>query len=293
MTTLRDALRRLVAELRAEGIDSPEVDARLLTGAAAGLTAQDMVLEPDRMLLPAQLARLEVYRQRRLAHEPVSRILGRREFYGRTFEIDGSTLDPRPDTETLVETVLEIADKAGWRERPIRILDVGTGSGAILVTLLAELPLASGIATDVSDQALEMAARNAERLGVADRATFALRRSLEGVEGSFDLLVSNPPYIPSGEIELLSREVKDFDPRAALDGGDDGLAIYRELARGLVRAVPAGWAVVEIGAGQARDVVDIFKAAAGGRLKTVVIRRDLGNHERCVAIETHKVLMTH
>lgn len=293
MTTVRALIQQLASDFRAAGLDSPEVDAKLLAGAAAGMTAHEMVLQPDKWLDDREIAGAEGFRQRRLAHEPVSRILGRRDFYGRTFEIGPATLDPRPDTETLIEAALEIATEAGWRGRPIRILDVGTGSGAILLTLLAELPLASGLATDISAGALEVAARNAERLGVAGRASFAMHRSLEGIEGPFDLVVSNPPYIPAGEIGGLEPEVREHDPRTALDGGADGLDVYRALGQGLVRVVPSGWLAVEVGAGQAAAVAEILGRAAGKCLKSGRIRRDLGGHERCVAVETQKVLMTH
>jgi release factor glutamine methyltransferase len=223
-----------------------------------------------------------------MGHEPVSRILGVRGFYGRTFRISPATLDPRPCTETVIEAALEIADREGWRERPIRILDVGTGSGALLVTLLAELPSATGIGTDISDGALAAARENARGLGVASRAAFLNRSILEGVDGTFDLLVSNPPYIPTGDIAALEPEVRDFDPAGALDGGVDGLDFYRALAAGLAGRVPAGWALVEVGAGQAAAVESIFRGAADGDAAAPEIRlwKDLGQHTRCVAVRT-------
>jgi release factor glutamine methyltransferase len=223
----------------------------------------------------------------------VARILGQREFFGRMFAIDPTTLDPRPDTETVIEAALAIADEEGWHRRPIRILDIGTGSGCLLLTLIAELPLATGLGTDISAGALKLAAENAARLGVADRVRFAAQRSLEGFDGPFDLMVSNPPYIPSGEIAGLEPEVRDFDPRTALDGGADGLTIYRELAQGCWRIVPDGWVILEVGAGQSGPVSRLFLEALKEHASPPRIRSDLGGHDRCVAIRTHQVLMTH
>jgi release factor glutamine methyltransferase len=224
----------------------------------------------------------------------VSRILGERGFYGRTFRITSATLDPRPCTETVIEAALAIAAREGWRERPIRILDIGTGSGALLLTLLAELPLARGVGTDISTDALSAAQANAAYLGVASRALFLNRRSLDGIagdgiEGTFDLMVSNPPYIPSGDIAALDPDVRDYDPLGALDGGEDGLEIYRELAAGFVQLVPKGWVLLEVGAGQAEAVERIFREVAGeGCLGEVSLWQDLGQHTRCVAIKTHR-----
>jgi release factor glutamine methyltransferase len=285
----REAVAAVARALDAAGVEGAARDARLLLLAALGMSATDLVREPERPLAQDEAGRLADFARRRSAHEPVSRILGTRGFYGRTFRITPATLDPRPCTETVVEAALEIADREGWRGRPIRILDVGTGSGALLVTLLAELPLATGVGTDISDAALAVARENAMRLGVAERATFLNRRTLDGVEGRFDLLVSNPPYIPTEEIAALEPEVRVFDPFAALDGGPDGLDIYRALAAGLGRCVPEGWVVVEVGAGQAAAVEAIFRRAAAGRgheapeLKTW---KDLGQHTRCVAMRT-------
>ncbi|HYD14918.1 MAG TPA: peptide chain release factor N(5)-glutamine methyltransferase [Hyphomicrobium sp.] len=282
----REAIALVMRELAAAGIDGPGRDARLLLLGALNITGTDLLRAPERRLSEDEAERLGGFIRRRIAREPVSRILGERGFYGRTFRVTPATLDPRPCTETVVEAALEIAEREGWRERPIRILDVGTGSGALLVTLLAELPLATGVGTDISDAALEAARENAERLGVGARAVFLNRRSLDGVEGPFDMLVSNPPYIPSGDIAGLEPEVREFDPAGALDGGADGLDIYRELAAGLPHLVPAGWALLEVGAGQAKDVESAFRAAGGAAVAQVRTWMDLGQHERCVAVQT-------
>lgn len=285
---MRQAVARLARVLGEAGIDTPLVDARILVLEAARLTARDLIVEPDRPLDEAARIRLHEFGLRRLRHEPVSRILGHREFYGRTFDIDASTLDPRADTETLIDAAVEIASREGWLGRPIRILDVGTGSGCLLVTLLAELPLATGVGTDVSVAALAMAARNARRHGVEARAAFQCTPALEDIDEVFDLLVSNPPYIPSRDLAGLAPEVREYDPRAALDGGADGLDMYRAIARGVHRVVPDGWALLEVGAGQAAEVAKILDAATIGRSAAVKLFRDLGGHDRCVALRTHE-----
>lgn len=285
----REAMASLTRALNAAGIEGAARDARLLLLAALEISATDLIREPERRLSDDEAQRLAEFAHRRMAHEPVSRILGSRGFYGRTFHVTPATLDPRPCTETAIEAALDVADSEGWRDQPIRLLDIGTGSGALLVTLLAELPLATGVGTDISDAALEAARANAERLGVAGRATFLNRRTLDGVDGTFHLLISNPPYIPTGDIAALEPEVRDFDPLGALDGGVDGLDIYRALAVGLKDAVPVGWAIVEVGAGQADAVESIFRLAVGAdALSEVRLWKDLGQHTRCVAVKTRQ-----
>ncbi|MGE0024966.1 MAG: peptide chain release factor N(5)-glutamine methyltransferase [Hyphomicrobium sp.] len=286
--TAREAMAALARVLDAAGLDGALRDARLLLLEALSISAVDLLRDPERRLATDEAARLAAFGERRLQREPVSRILGARGFYGRTFHITPATLDPRPCTETLIEAALDLADAEGWRDQPIRIVDIGTGSGALLVTLLAELPLATGVGTDISEEALRGARGNAERLGVAARAEFLNRRTLDGIEGSFHLLISNPPYIPTADIASLQPEVRDFDPRAALDGGADGLDLYRQLAVGLGRIVAAGWALFEVGAGQAEDVAGLLRAALGGSGAPPEIRlwTDLGQHTRCVAVRT-------
>lgn len=285
----REAMASLTRALNAAGIEGAARDARLLLLAALQISATDLIREPERRFSGEEAQKLAEFACRRMAHEPVSRILGSRGFYGRTFHVPPATLDPRPCTETVIEAALDVADGEGWRDQPIRILDIGTGSGALLVTLLAELPLATGAGTDISDAALEVARDNAERLGVAGRATFLNRRTLEGVDGTFHLLVSNPPYIPTGDIAALEPEVRDFDPPRALDGGTDGLDVYRALAASLKGTVPVGWAIVEVGAGQADAVESIFRDAVGpDALSDIRLWKDLGQHARCVAVKTRR-----
>jgi len=271
---LASLLAAATQRLKAAGSDTPTLDARLLLQAAAGLTREDLILGPDRPLSPEQLATFESFVARRERHEPVSRILGRREFYGRVFTVTPATLDPRPDTETIIEAALKVMPKAA------RLLDLGTGTGAIAITLLAERPGATGTATDLSPDALAVARENAARLGVADRLSLVEGSWFAPVSGVFDIILSNPPYIPAGEIAGLSPDVRNFDPGLALSGGTDGLDPYRIIASGAAAYLAAGGhLLVEIGAGQVPDVEAIFDAqgfAAGGR------HGDLGGHIRCL-----------
>lgn len=280
---LTDVTAAVCQALRIQGIDDPRREARRLVAAIMKFDPIVFITEPDREITERQGTQLEAALERRLAGEPVSRILGMREFYGREFVLSAQTLDPRPDTETLVELAIELVRKEGWESRPVRILDMGTGTGCIAITLLCELPRASAVATDISQDALETARNNAERHDVADRISFAISDGLDDVHGTFDLLVSNPPYIPTGDIAGLETEVRRFDPKAALDGGPDGLDFYRMLAATVPKVVPDGWVVVEVGAGQAAEVASLFSAFASTDVQTKV---DLAGHTRCVAFRT-------
>jgi release factor glutamine methyltransferase len=233
-----------------------------------------MIMEPLHLVPEAQALRFHALIQRREAHEPVSRILGVREFYGRSFRVTPATLDPRPDTETLIEAALALMPPRA------RLLDLGTGTGAIAITLLAERAEASGLATDVSPEALAVARENAARHGVAERLSLAEGSWFTPVAGVFDMILSNPPYIPAHEIAGLSPDVRNFDPSLALAGGDDGLDPYRAIAAHAASHLAAGGHVlVEIGAGQEADVEAIFAAA---RFSPAGRHRDLGGHLRCL-----------
>ena len=285
-STVSEAVREIAAQLALAGIESSRLDARLLLEAATGCTQERLLLEPSRTLSEAEATRLLGMVGRRLDREPVSRILGERYFYGRRFVVTPDTLDPRPDTEVLVDLALSIAEEERWHDRSIELLDIGTGTGCILLTLLAEMGLAQGLGTDLSAAALQVATHNAGLLGMTGRVRWQKTRSLGGVSGHFDLVVSNPPYIPSGSIAELDPEVRQFDPLLALDGGGDGLDIYREIIG--VSAKPqfgAGvWFIVEVGAGQAQDVLALVERHCGTRVadshRTAL---DLGGHTRCVA----------
>jgi release factor glutamine methyltransferase len=198
--------------------------------------------------------------RRRLAHEPVARILGRKEFWSFTLGIDAATLVPRPETETIVEAALAAIDAAGTRQRALRVADLGTGSGALTLALLAELPNATGVATDINVDALRRARANARSLGQT-RAAFVACDIAAALSGPFDVIVSNPPYVASNDIATLAPEVRDFDPRRALDGGADGLDFYRAIAKAAPALVaPDGFVVVELGRGQADAVATLFSA---------------------------------
>jgi release factor glutamine methyltransferase len=281
--TLNQAFVGAAAKLREAGIETPELDARALLCHAAALSHEAYIAKAGDRLAPAALARLERSLARRLEREPVSRITGTREFYGRSFEIGPQALDPRPDTETLIDAALALVDQNGWRDRNLRLLDLGTGTGCILVTLLAELPNAVGIGIDRSPAALRLAAANATRLGVAHRATFIAADWLDGIGGEFDLVLSNPPYLATGEIAGLQPEVAAYDPRLALDGGPHGLDAYARIAASAPAILAEGGRLlVEIGASQAAQVSAMFRAAGLDLDRDQAIARDLAGRPRVV-----------
>jgi release factor glutamine methyltransferase len=261
--TVEIARRDLSARFASAAIDSPELDARLLIGAVLGLDLTGMIKAATQTLTPDQATRLENFVCRRLAGEPVARILGTKEFWGLSLKLSAETLVPRPDTETLVELALEMLRANPAPNRPWRIADVGTGSGAILLALLSELPDASGFGTDVSAAALQTARANAIDLGLAARAIFIACDYAAALTGHFDLIVSNPPYICSADIASLAVEVRNHDPHLALDGGADGLDAYRVLIAQATRLLaPSGALVVEAGQGQSGQI-EAFMTAAG------------------------------
>lgn len=281
--TLSKAFVEAASVLRHGGIETPELDARLLVCHAASLTHEAYIAKAHDELPPATRARLDAALARRLRHEPVARIAGSREFYGRTFLLDPHALDPRPDTETLIEAALAIVERRGLRDMPLRLLDLGTGTGCILVTLLAELPRAQGIGTDRSGAALALAAANARRHGVSSRASFAAGDWLDAVTGKFDLVLSNPPYLASAEIAGLAADVAAYDPILALDGGPDGLDAFRRIAAraGEVLAED-GRLLFEIGPAQGEAVAEILRQA-GLRLDAQEgVRHDLAGRPRVV-----------
>ncbi|MGE0702198.1 MAG: peptide chain release factor N(5)-glutamine methyltransferase [Hyphomicrobiaceae bacterium] len=285
--TVGEIVTAMTAAFRAASLDTPALDARRLTEHKLGLAATDLLRDPGRRLTSEERSRLVHAASRRLAREPVSRIVGERAFHGLDLEIGPATLDPRPDTETLVDGILAlVAEGAVPGGDAPRILDLGTGSGAILLALLTHLPSARGLGTDISPEALEVAGRNARRLGLADRVRLAPGRWLDGIRERFEIVVSNPPYIPAAEIDALEPEVARFDPRGALDGGPDGLDAYREIARGLPGVlVPGGWTAVEVGAGQSEPVARILASSLGTAPCDMLTWTDLGGIARCVAVK--------
>ncbi|MCA1430844.1 MULTISPECIES: peptide chain release factor N(5)-glutamine methyltransferase [unclassified Bradyrhizobium] len=260
--SIESARRALAAQLRSARLDEAELDARILISAALGLDLTGLVTQAARLLTATEASRLAQHAQRRIAGEPVSRILGTREFWGLPFRLSEATLVPRPDTETVVELALEIL-RERQASHPPRIADIGTGSGAILLALLHEIPDAFGVGTDLSQNALMTARDNAAALGLADRAAFVACSYAAALGGPFDLIVSNPPYIPSAEIPKLSVEVREHDPHLALDGGNDGYDAYRALIpQASERLAPGGALVVEAGQGQAQNIETLMRAAA-------------------------------
>lgn len=280
MTTLAAALRGAAVQLRAAGIASPARDARLLMAAALATSIERVVMDSDRTLDGAAAARFAGLVGRRAARQPLSQILGRREFWSLDFAVTADTLTPRPESEEIVAAVLS---RCADRTRPRRLLDLGCGTACLLLSLLSELPGASGIGVDCSAAALEVARHNAQALGLAGRAGFVRGDWAGALHGAFDVIVSNPPYIASADIAALDPEVRDHEPRQALDGGADGLDAYRRLAPQIARLLaPGGVAALELGAGQADGVAALMRAAG---LETVERRRDLAGHERCLVLE--------
>ena len=276
--TLVQAWNAAKARLQAAGVDGPVIDARLLVEAAAGASRTDIIADPHRVLGDDQAAALEGFVVRRERHEPVSHILGRKGFWKIMLRVTADVLTPRPDTETLVELVLRDLPEA----KPFSVLDLGVGSGAILLAILAERPSGRGLGVDVSDEALAVARENAANLGLAGRTALLRGDWTRGLEDAgFDLVVANPPYVRSAEIDRLAPEVRDHEPRLALDGGPDGLDAYRLLAPEILRVLkPGGRFAVEIGFDQSAEVEALFKAAGAQGVTTA---KDLANRDRVVA----------
>jgi release factor glutamine methyltransferase len=255
------ARRALAAKFRAAGLDSPDLDCRILIGHALGLDHAALAAAATRSLGADEEGAIAALAGRRLAGEPVARILGYKEFWSLPLRVDAATLVPRPETETVVEAALAAIDAGGPRSRDLRIADLGTGCGALVLALLSELPGAFGVGTDTSFQALVVARDNARGLALT-RAKFIACNMAAALRGPFDAIVSNPPYIASGDIATLAPDVRDFDPRLALDGGPDGLDFYRAIAAAAPTLLaPGGALVVELGIGQAEPVAGLFAAA--------------------------------
>lgn len=279
MATAGQAINDAAGKLAAVGVETAHFDARLMVAEVLGVEMRRLPASHHAELDSEEAGRLSAMLARRLAREPMSHILGRRGFWTMEFKVTADTLDPRPDTETLIEAVLAALEDRG---RPRRLLDLGTGTGCILLALLSELGHATGLGVDASAAALAVASENAAALGLDGRAEFRLGNWAEGLTGPFHIIVSNPPYIPDSEIDTLEPEVARYEPRSALAGGPDGLDCYRVLAPQIARLLaPGGVAALEVGAGQAEDVAALLAAAGlpgAGRI------RDLGGVERCVIV---------
>ena len=278
--TIAAARHALADKFRQAGIDSAEADARLLMAHALGVDRAELIANGERALAVEQAEAIDALAARRLKREPVARIFGHKEFWSLSLQIGPAVLVPRPETETVVEAALDAVARDARPMAQLHILDIGTGSGALLLALLSELPNAVGTATDISAAALDVARANAECSGVAGRCTFIACDIAAGVPGPFDLIVSNPPYVVHGEIASLPPEVRDYDPAPALDGGADGLDGYRAIAaqaRGLL--APGGKLIVELGAGQEAAVRALFTKAG---LAAAAVLNDLAGIPRAL-----------
>jgi release factor glutamine methyltransferase len=271
--TAQAALVAAVARLEAAGIDGPGRDARVLLAHALGVGADRLTLHLQDAMTAAQCAAYEAALVARVARQPVAQIIGRRLFWGLSFRVTPDTLDPRPETETLVAAALE---------RPfLKVLDLGTGTGCILLSCLKGMPMARGVGVDASPAALDVAAGNARDLGLADRARFLVSDWFSAVSGAFDLIVSNPPYIAAEEMAALAPEVRDWEPHLALTPGGDGLDAYRAIARGAgARLMPGGRILLEIGPTQGAAVAGLLAAAGLGEVRVLP---DMDGRDRVVA----------
>lgn len=273
--TVGDHVAEGAQRLAAAGVPEPRREARLLLAYALGIEPVAVTGYPERPV--ADGGAYEQLVARRANREPLSHLTGRREFWSLDFEVTPATLDPRPDSETVVETALAAFPDPGAR---LDILDFGTGTGCLLLAILHERPAATGLGVDIESDAVAVARRNADRLGLADRARFAAGEWGAGLDGPFDLIVSNPPYIAEADIDGLQPEIARFESRRALDGGADGLAAYRALAPDVARLLsPGGIAVIEFGAGQGGAVARILEDAG---LDPVGFAADLAGHDRCI-----------
>ncbi len=266
------ALRAAIPDLRAAGVPDAPRDARLLLAHAIGIAADRLTLHLGDALSDQSLSRFHTAVAARLRRQPIAQIIGHRLFWGRRFRVTQDTLDPRPETECLIAEALR---------RPFAtLLDLGTGTGCILLTCLAEMPMAQGIGTDVSPQAIAVASANADALGLAGRATFQVADWFAGVDGRFDLITSNPPYIAAKDMPELSPEVRDWEPHLALSPGGDGLDAYRAIATGAVaRLLSGGRLLLEIGPTQGAAVCGLLRAEG---FDAVACLQDLDGRDRVV-----------
>lgn len=279
MTTAGDAVTAAQRRLAEAGVTEPRLDAQVLLGHVLGCGREGVVAHPERWLDAAERGRFEALVAGRAARRPVAQLVGEREFWSLPFEVTPDTLTPRPDSETVVAAVLARLPDRGAR---LRILDLGTGTGCLLLALLSELPGAEGTGVDRSPAALAVARRNADRLGLGARSRLLQGSWGEALAGPFDVVVANPPYVPDGVIEALEPEVARFEPRGALAGGADGLDAYRAILPDLPRLLAdSGFAVLEVGDGQADAVAAIARAS---RLGVAETHLDLAGKARCVVL---------
>ena len=265
--------------LAAAGIENPRLEARVIVGAASGASLEAMVAHPEQAIDETSVAFVHALVERRVAGAPMAYIVGSKEFWSLDFSVTAATLVPRPDSETLVAAALDFASD---RMRECRVLDLGTGTGCLLLSFLSERPRSFGVAIDSSEEALAVAAANADSLGLAARAAFVCADWAAALAGPFDVIFANPPYIPRDQIPGLAIEVRDFEPESALDGGPDGLDCYRRILVDLPRLLaPGGMAFFEVGIGQSSDLGQLVREAG---LEAAGVARDLSGIERCVRV---------
>jgi len=284
---LHEAARRLLEERCADDLDEGRLEAELLYAEAAGIDRVHVLASGSEVPPPEVLARFEALLERRLAHEPLAYILGHREFYGLTFEVGPGCLVPRPETETLVEATLVAVREHPHARRVVRVADVGTGSGAVALSVARHAPTAKVFGLDASTAALEWAGRNRRRFGLEDRVVLLAGDLLESAPEPLDVVAANLPYIPSDEVEALPEAIRDFEPALAVDGGFDGLELYRRLAAQLPEHLVDGprAVLVEVGSGQAPFAADLLREALGGGDDLDVrMHRDLGGTRRVVEV---------
>ena len=263
--------------LKDANIPSYALDANLIMAHTLNKTREYIACYPEKILSEEEVGNFENMINRRQNREPISHILGKREFFGREFKVTKDTLDPRPDSETLIEAALEIISNPN---EELKILDLGTGTGCLLLTLLSEFPKATGVGVDISKKALEIANQNATKLGLAKRVDFVVSNWTEEIEGNFDLIISNPPYIINKEIDLLEAEVSIYEPRGALDGGNDGLDCYREISPSINSLITKGkFIILEFGIGQDEDIKSILENEG---LEFISYKKDLAGINRCI-----------
>lgn len=274
---MKTILQQAKQSLKLADIPSYVLDAELLMAKALNISREQVICYPLRELSEQESGDFEKLLQRRIKREPMAHILEKREFWGREFKVSCDTLDPRPDSETLIEAALGLFDD---KDKPLKILDFGTGTGCLLLTLLSELPNSEGVAVDISEKALSVAKENACKLGLAKRVGFIVSFWGVEVEGKYDLIISNPPYIKSDEIDGLEPEVSGYEPISALDGGASGLECYRQLAPFIASLLSDnGFAILEVGIGQADDVRAILEGAG---LTFISCKKDLAGVKRCI-----------
>jgi release factor glutamine methyltransferase len=283
---VRSALATAAQSLAKAHVEDPGYDARRLLSHALQCQPIDLLTAPERRLTTGELSLFQSKIERRANREPLGRILGVRDFYGRPFRLNPATLEPRPDSECLIVTALALLGHR--RDERLRIIDIGTGSGCLLLTLLAELPNAIGVGTDIDPEALFAAAGNARHLGLDDRVHWQQGSCLAGTAGPFDLIVSNPPYVRTGDIAGLDSEVRNWDPIQALDGGADGLGVYRAILNDISSIISNSYVVFEIGFDQTTDVSELINATLPAHVRrSMSVTHDMAGRPRCVTLSTH------